>query len=60
MKFDLRDLVDMRDCVTEDIVEREKQIKSGFTKEEYDRPIINNRLTLQSKIQKMINKHYGI
>lgn len=58
MKLSIDEIVTLRDCVSEDIVEREKQIKSGFTTEQIDRPIIENRKVLREKINKYILKYH--
>ena len=54
MKLNIDEIVTLRDCVSEDIQERERQITSGFTTEEIDRPIINNRKELKNRLNKHI------
>lgn len=49
MKLTHSEIVTLRDCLSEDITEREKQIKSGFTTENIDRPIIEYRQALKKE-----------
>ncbi len=56
IKLNINELVTLRDCVSEDILVREEQIKTGFTVENIDRPIINERKELKEKLNKAITK----
>lgn len=57
MKLTHSEVVTLRDCVSEDIITREAQIKSGFTTEAIDRPIIESRQLLKNKLNKAILKY---
>jgi hypothetical protein len=57
MKLNINELVILRDSLADDINERENQIKSGFTTEYIDRPLIEKRKILKERLNKSILKY---
>jgi hypothetical protein len=58
MKLSIAELATARDCISQDIEEREKQIKSNFTTEALDRSIILKRIVLRDRFNKAIDRLY--